>query len=104
MSADTVRSIALNDDFGAMLATGSDRPGPPFWDRTLNFLHGQYQKTNSEIGALTQKKDKIEDQIEAKEDELATVQALLIEEFRQRRPTNPETGELIDPPFFTGEA
>lgn len=79
------------------------QPGPPFFDDTLNYLQSQYNKVTSDIGAATQKRFKLEDQIEAMEQERATVQALLIEEYRNRRPRDPETGEAIPAPFGAKE-
>ena len=79
--------------------TEETRPGPPFFDDTLNYLQSQFDKVNSERGTTINKKFKLEDQIIALEKELETVRGLLVEEYRQRRPFNPETGEAIQAPF-----
>jgi hypothetical protein len=79
--------------------TEDAQPGPPFYDDTLNYLQSQFDKVNSERGTTINKKFKLEDQIIALEKELETVRTLLVEEYRQRRPFNPETGEAIQAPF-----
>lgn len=83
--------------------TEETQPGPPFFDDTLNYLQSQYNKVTSDVGAATKKRFKLDDQIETMEQERATVQALLIEEYRKRHPRDPETGEAVPAPFGATE-
>lgn len=98
-ATETVAPQPINEEFGHLLGHNDDHPGPPFFDATLNFLDDQHRKVSAEAGRLRTKKYKLEDEIRLKDDEQNTVATLLIEEFRERQPRNPETGELVDPPF-----
>lgn len=93
----------INEAFGTLLETASTAPGGPFFDRTLNFLQAKYDQANTRVGNLTDKSFKIADELQVAERELAEIRTLLLEEWRQRKPADPRTGEIVRAPFGAEE-
>ena len=90
---------AINSDFSTILATENDQPGPPFFDATMNFLNRQYVRADMDIDKMSQQKEKLNEKIADKTIERDTARELLVNEWRERRPANPQTGEVVMAPF-----
>lgn len=99
---DTLTAQPLNGEFEAAMQP-DDSPKGPYFDETLNYLDAQFTRTESELGATVKRIRKLVADAEQLEREKAHVQKLLMEEWRERRPYNPETGEVIDAPFAEDE-
>jgi hypothetical protein len=90
----------LSAVFGDMLRkTDAEQAGPPFYDKTLNYLFQRVGKTNKEAANIRAKIGKAEQALEDTLEERATVQTLFIREYNKREVLDPQSGELIPNPF-----
>lgn len=99
----TPERTPINEAFGTLLETPAREPGPPFFDPTMNFLQAKFDQANTRVGTLTDKSFKIADELQVAERELAEIRTLLLEEWRQRKPADPRTGQVVRAPFGAEE-
>lgn len=75
-------------------------PGAPFFDEVLNYLQSNYTRASAEHGKLLTKKYKLEDEIATRDREMETIRDLILHEWRERQPIDPNTDDVVPEPFL----